>query len=580
MAVADKLRSLGEPSAQAKAGLYGPHLLHPDTAHGVVFSFTLYESGVGGNFLRVQTDNYNQPLNINQGTKLELGSTAKLRTLACYLDLISELHARLSNKTGEELRTVHADSEDALLIWAISYLSTTSNKGLSAMLNAAIDRTYSANPTETFFTGGGAHTFANFEREDNGRILTVREAFERSVNLVFIRLLRDIIRSRIFEHREAREVLDSNASSPLRLQYLRRFADMEGQQYLENFYMKYKARPNSAWLTLLEQSPLTPTRFAAIYRYVRPDADFSQFQQFAVSHTVLVRPDAMLGLYTKYGPHKFILNDLAYLAHAHPLDLWLAEYLSRHPSASFQEVLTASGPVRQESYSWLFKSSRKNAQDMRIGIILERDAFEDIHREWARLGFPFSQLVPSLATAIGSSGDNPDALAILAGIILNNGVRYPSIRIRKLHFGESTPMETVLEPKEATAERVMPEEMAKVLRRELIGVVEHGTGQRARKSIVLDDGTVILVGGKTGTGDNRIETVGPHGTVLGSKVRNRTAAFVFTIGDRFFGTVLAYSAGNDAAAQSFTSALAVQVFRDLIPPLRPLLTNGLKGEHH
>jgi len=141
-------------------------------------------------------------------------------------------------------------------------------------------------------------------------------------------------------------------------------------------------------------------------------------------------------------------------------------------------------------------------------------------------------------------------------------------------------METVLEPKGATAERVMPEEMAKVLRRELIGVVEHGTGQRARRSIVLDDGTVILVGGKTGTGDNRIEEVGPHGIVLGSKVRNRTAAFVFTIGDRFFGTVLAYSAGNDAAAQSFTSSLAVQVFRDLIPSLRPLLTKGLDGEHH
>jgi hypothetical protein len=84
----------------------------------------------------------------------------------------------------------------------------------------------------------------------------------------------------------------------------------------------------------------------------------------------------------------------------------------------------------------------------------------------------------------------------------------------------------------------------------------------------------------TGTGDNRIEEFGSHGSVLDSKARNRTAAFVFTIGDRFFGTVLAYSAGTDAAAQSFTSALTVQVFRDLIPSLRPLLTKGLNGEHH
>lgn len=448
------------------------------------------------------------------------------------------------------------------------------------MLNAAIDRTYSANPAETFFTGGGNHTFSNFETQDNHRILTVREAFERSVNLVFIRLQRDIVRSRIFEHKEAREVLDSNTYSPLRLQYLRRFADMEGRQYLETFYTKYKATPKPAGLTLLEQSTLTPTRFAAIYRYLRPDADLSQFEEFATSHTVTIRAGDMESLYTKYGLHKFTLNDLAYLAHVHPLDLWLADYLSHHPSASLQDAVTASESIRQESYSWLFKTNRKQAQDLRIGIILERDAFDEIHREWARLGFPFNQLVPSLATAIGSSGDNPDALAILAGIILNNGVRYPSIRIRQLHFGEGTPMEIVLGPKEATPERVMPGEVAKILQRELIGVVEHGTGQRARKSIVLDDGTVILVGGKTGTGDNRIEEFGPGGAVRDSKIRNRTAAFVFTIGDRFFGTVLAYSVGKDAAAQSFTSSLAVQVFRDLIPSLRTLLTSDLNGEHH
>ena len=41
-----------------------------------------------------------------------------------------------------------------------------------------------------FATGGGVHAFANFDREDDGRIMTVREAFRKSVNLVFIRLMR------------------------------------------------------------------------------------------------------------------------------------------------------------------------------------------------------------------------------------------------------------------------------------------------------------------------------------------------------------------------------------------------------
>ncbi len=41
------------------------------------------------NVLRVQTDNWNQPLNINQNTRLELGSTAKLRTLINYLEIVA-----------------------------------------------------------------------------------------------------------------------------------------------------------------------------------------------------------------------------------------------------------------------------------------------------------------------------------------------------------------------------------------------------------------------------------------------------------------------------------------------------------
>jgi hypothetical protein len=38
-----------------------------------------------------------------------------------------------------------------------------------------------------------------------------------------------------------------------------------------------------------------------IYRYVRPDTDLSQFQQFAADHAVLIRPGDVEGLYTKYG---------------------------------------------------------------------------------------------------------------------------------------------------------------------------------------------------------------------------------------------------------------------------------------
>ena len=138
-------------------------------------------------------------------------------------------------------------------------------------------------------------------------------------------------------------------------------------------------------------------------------------------------------------------------------------------------------------------------------------------------------------------------------------------------------METILEHEPAKGERVMLEAVAALLQREFVAVVEHGTGLRAQRSAVLLDGRVIPVGGKTGTGDNRIEHFGPHGSVLESKVRNRTGAFVFTIGDRFFGTVVVYASGPNATSQKFTSSLAVQVFRDLMPGLRPLLSSEFSG---
>ena len=46
---------------------------------------------------------------------------------------------------------------------------------------------------EAFFTAGGLHTFANFEREEDFRKYAVGDGFEHSVNLVFIRLMRDVV---------------------------------------------------------------------------------------------------------------------------------------------------------------------------------------------------------------------------------------------------------------------------------------------------------------------------------------------------------------------------------------------------
>lgn len=73
-------------------GLFGERLLTPTSTTQVRYSFTLLERTADGSRVRVQTDSTDQPFDINEGSKLELGSTAKLRVLTSYLEIIGELH--------------------------------------------------------------------------------------------------------------------------------------------------------------------------------------------------------------------------------------------------------------------------------------------------------------------------------------------------------------------------------------------------------------------------------------------------------------------------------------------------------
>jgi hypothetical protein len=179
--------------------------------------------------------------------------------------------------------------------------------------------------------------------------------------------------------------------------------------------------------------------------------------------------------------------------------------------------------------------------------------------------------VPSLASAIGSSGDRPDALAHLMGIIMNDGVELPTVKIENLKFAAGTPYETEFAIMPQAPKRVLPAEVASTVRRALTNVVAEGTGVRFRGAYHDADGGALIVGGKTGTGDNRFESFRPGRQVASSRVVDRTATFVFFLGDRFYGTITAYVPGAIAARYKFTSALAVQLLKSMTPQLQPLL---------
>jgi membrane peptidoglycan carboxypeptidase len=404
----------------------------------------------------------------------------------------------------------------------------------------------------------------------------VTESLRQSINLPFIRMMRDIVQFYMSEGGDDGSEILQNPDHPARQAYLARFADKEGSEFLNKFYTLYRKRsPDEALTLLASRSRPVAHRMAVIFRTVRPKAgvaEFTKFMRARLPDSRLTDGD-MAALYAKYGPDRFPLNDLGYLARVHPLELWLVAYLQNRPQATRREVLDASVNERQESYKWLFKKGQ-SAQNTRIRIGLEEEAFQRITEAWRRLGYPFERLVPSLATAIGSSADRPAALAELMGIILNDGLRQPTVRVSKLHFAAGTPYEAIVGLGPMRDQRVLKSEVAATLRKALMDVAQNGTAKRVWGSFKDAMGEIIPIGGKTGTGDHRLDRYGPGGQLIESRAVNRTATFAFYIGDRFFGTMTAFVQGPEADHYRFTSALPAQLLKSIAPALQPLIDPG------
>jgi len=577
-AVTAALRQLTSAEAAEAAGLTGKGLLGNGDPAQVVYSFTLMERGENVNYLRVQTDNYDQPLDINEQAKLDLGSTAKLRTLVTYLDIVDQLHRRYEAMEPKALRETRIDPKDRMSQWAVDYflaLPANGDRGLKPMLAAAMERKYSANPGEGFFTGGGLHYFGNFSKLDNSKIMTVQEALQQSTNLVFVRMMRDIVRYYMFQLPGSSAQLLADASDPRRAQYLARFADNEGKVFLAKFWNKYKGKtPDEAEALLFTGVRPLASKLAAAHRTIAPNATLQQFGAF-INDTLPsneVDQERIEKMYEQYAPQNMSLADRGYVASVHPLELWLVGYLRTHPKAGWSEVVGASTKERQEVYAWLFKTSRKNAQDKRIAGLIEVEAFLKIHAQWKKMGYPFDSLVPSYATTLGASADRPAALAELMGIIINGGVRKPVERIDSLHFAKNTPYETrVVRAPKVEHEVVLAPEVARAVADAIRGVVSNGTAKRVKTAFATHDGSVIALGGKTGTGDQRFDVYARGGRLIESRYVNRSATFVFNIGERFFGSMTAYVHGPQSEHYDFTSALPVQLLVTLAPSLMPMI---------
>lgn len=144
--VTAELIKLRDPAYAKAAGLIGDKMLQHGDPRGVTYSFTLFERSGGTNRVLVQADTFDQPFDINEGVKLDLGSTAKLRTLVTYLEIVAELHQRYAALAPAALRKVEASKQNPIERWAVDYLAQARDRSLAAMLAASLERKYWATP--------------------------------------------------------------------------------------------------------------------------------------------------------------------------------------------------------------------------------------------------------------------------------------------------------------------------------------------------------------------------------------------------------------------------------------------------
>ncbi len=578
-AATELLANMYDPAFIRERGFDGFRLLDRGDPQQLIYSIALHERTPQGNLVRLQVDNLDAPFNLNESARLELGSTAKLRTLASYLEIIAELHDQFGELEPDSLRRYRIASQDRLSTWTRDRVLARPDETQDEILSAAMNRTYSANPAERFVTGGGVQAFTNFDNTYDQQVLSVTVGFRHSVNLVFVRMMRDVANHYMYRVPGSTAHVLEERDSPLRQEYLARFADREGIQFLNQFIPKYRGQSRVEILeALFGERRLTPQRMAWTYRSAIPDATVQEFERVLRANL----PDgefsaaAIEDLYRRADVTPHSLADQGYLASVHPLELWAARYFIENPDASGADAIRASESARQDVYQWLFRTSRTRAQDQRIRALLEVEAFTEVLKGWQRLGYPFANIVPSLGTSIGSSGDRPAALNELVGIILNDGRRLPTYRVEELHLAPGTPWETRMERRGVEGEQVMAPAVARALRDAMVDVVEEGTARRARGVIRDPDGTPQAIGGKTGTGDNRYRVFGSGGRLIESRSVNRTSTFVFFIGDRYYGVVSAYVPGAQADQYRFTSALPTQILRELGPAIEALIAEDVE----
>ena len=608
------LRQMATREGARGLGLYGHRLLTEEVDPSrLVYALSLYERRDDGTTATlVRTDSLGGQMDINESGRMELGSTAKLRTLVSYLELAAAEYERVSSLGPEEraadlarISRINARKpggfEDTLGLWVHGLLREKPGIDLRGALDRALARRFSASPSTLFHTGGGLHRFSNFDTESDTLNPTVAEAFVHSINLPFVRIMREQVTHLVVNGgSDVEEAFpeDKTRSTPTRAALLRAHLQREVAEASKDILGKARSLAGAGNKVGIPEEGEHPSPGSLPQRPKPEDlleAGLPRPSQLmnpralaaADAGSFITRDPASLpeGMREAYAEARLKLSrggiplsiaDAAYLSRANPVAIWMARTLSQDPGLSPERLTAAAVAAEAEIHRWAHaRRAPRRAINPRVRAELERRAFLKLARLWTAQGYPYTNLVPSYGTALGSSGDRPGALAELAGAVAGGGVLARPTIERRITLGAGTPYQTSYTPPPPAPLRRMRPEVADAVRGVMVGVVARGTATRLGGALreAAGEGGAVVMGGKTGTGDNRHVLTDQWGKVIGSTKRNRTATFVFFIGTRHFGAITVMALDREVAeASSFTSSLPVQAMKTILPKLLPLLS--------
>ena len=227
----------------------------------------------------------------------------------------------------------------------------------------------------------------------------MREAFRDSVNLPFVRLMRDVVDYYVRSCRAIRRALLERPEGPAPRAYLERFAARgrrASSSRASTATTRARARAALARLCAARAADAEGASPSAS-RSLDPERRLRGVRRAAARRCPrrALSDERLRKLYGSTSRTRFSLADRGYLARVHPLELWLVGYLRANPARRSARCSTRAAASARRRYPWLFSRAPRRAGPPHPHPARARGV--PAHPpQWKETGYPFESLVPSL----------------------------------------------------------------------------------------------------------------------------------------------------------------------------------------